>query len=85
MADSTRRPPKSPSIDLLRTERNAAYAAADKAGVAYSPQDYDNLLTEIVKDVKGQNISPTRHGFDWFSDTGSQTPCRPNQMSALTP
>lgn len=55
------RPPKPPSIDDLRTQKNAAYAAADNMGVTYQPQEFDNMLADIAQDVTSAHISPTRH------------------------
>ena len=56
-----RKAPKPPTIDDLYAQKNAAYKAVDEAGVSYAPTAYDDMLIKTIRDVKGQNISPTRH------------------------
>lgn len=50
-----------PTIDDLRTAKNAAYKATDDAGVAYNPQAYDKLMAGIVDASVADHISPDRH------------------------
>lgn len=55
------RGPKAPSIDDLRIERDKAYEGVKKLGASYTPKAYDDMLLGLAKDVKADNISPTRH------------------------
>jgi hypothetical protein len=61
LAHAARRPPAPPSVDQLRTEKNAAYNQTQNLGVAYNPQSYDNLLANIVGAARADQISPERH------------------------
>jgi hypothetical protein len=61
VARAGRRPPAPPSVDQLRTEKNAAYRDTQSLGVAYNPQSYDNLLANIVGAARADQISPDRH------------------------
>lgn len=85
VARLSKRPPKSPSMDVLRTERDAAYRAADKAGVSYSPQQYDKMLTDLVAEVRGQNISPTRHqaAYSFITDMIGRRNGKPMTLTEL--
>lgn len=61
VANLLRRPASPPTIDALRTEKNAAYRDAESVGATYSPQNYDDMLTGLAQDVTAAHISPTRH------------------------
>jgi hypothetical protein len=66
--------PPAKTVDDLRADKNAAYAAVDNLGVAYSPQFYDNMLANIAQKVTAKNISPTRHeaAYSFISDMASR-------------
>jgi len=49
------------NVDELRTAKSAAYKAADDLGIAYTPQAYDDMLTDIATDLKAAKINPNRH------------------------
>lgn len=57
----TSRGPKPPSIDELRVTRDKAYEGVKKLGASFAPKAYDDMLVDLVKDAKSDNISPTRH------------------------
>jgi len=54
-------PPAIPTLDDLAAGKNAAYQAADNAGVVYTPQAYNDLVTGITDEMKAAHISPARH------------------------
>lgn len=52
---------KAPSIDELRASKNAAYKAADDAGVAYSPEAIDSLAQGVGDDLRAANLDDALH------------------------
>jgi len=50
-----------PSVDALRAAKSAAYDAADKAGVRYTPAAFDGFVTGLTKEARAANLNPTRH------------------------
>ena len=49
------------NLDQLRAQRTAAYQAADAAGVVYSPQAVDDLVSNIEQSAINSNLNPARH------------------------
>lgn len=52
---------KTPSVDELAARRTAAYRKADAAGVRYSPQGYDDMVTSVEATLKQARLNPLRH------------------------
>lgn len=82
---ATARGPKPPSIDELRVAKDKAYEAVKQMGVSYKPQAYDKMLTDLVADVKGDNISPTRHerAYSFITDMIARRNGRPMTLTEL--
>jgi hypothetical protein len=50
-----------PTSDDLRIQKEAAYKAADDAGVTYAPEAFDDLADRIAQSVGQARINPARH------------------------
>lgn len=50
-----------PSVEQLQAAKQAAYKAADNAGVAYTPAAYDKMLVDVVNRFKADRFNPKRH------------------------
>jgi hypothetical protein len=48
-------------LDALQAEKNAAYDAADKLGVRYTPQAYRDMVIQLVGDAHAAGVSADRH------------------------
>lgn len=61
-----------PTLNAIRAERDAAYAAVDNLGVKYTPDAYKRLVGEIETAVTtgANHLSPTRHkaAFDFLEE-----------------
>jgi len=59
---SRAKPPtrKAPTVESLRAQRTAAYRAVDDAGVRYSPDAFDSLITGMSDEARSASISPLR-------------------------
>jgi hypothetical protein len=77
--------PRAPSIDDLRIERDKAYEGVKKLGASYQPQAYDKMLTDLVADVKSDNISPTRHerAYSFITDMIGRRNGKPMTLTEL--
>jgi hypothetical protein len=53
--------PRSPGVDELAARKGRAYEAADQAGVRYSPQGYDDMVTGMERDLTSVRLNPLRH------------------------
>lgn len=51
-----------PEIDDLYKAKNAAYAKVDKAGFRYTPQQFDDLVSDIYRRVGAGDIDPNPDG-----------------------
>lgn len=51
---------RAPSVDDLRTAKNAAYSAVDNAGVQYKPEATSRLV-QTVREKLGEEIDPDLH------------------------
>ncbi len=52
---------QTPTLDDLTARKTAAYQAADQAGVRYSPQGYDDMVTAIEGNLTAARVNPMRH------------------------
>lgn len=50
-----------PTIDELRASKNAAYKAADDAGVVYSPEAVDSLAQGVGDDLRAASLDDALH------------------------
>lgn len=77
--------PKPPSIDELRVARDKAYEGVKKLGASYAPKAYDDMLVDLVTDVKGDNISPTRHerAYSFITDMIARRNGKPMTLTEL--
>lgn len=55
------KPPPAKDLDQLRTAKQAAYAAADQAGVRYAPQAFDGLINTMGARLQRERVNPMRH------------------------
>lgn len=53
--------PPPPSLDDLRTAKNAAYNTVDTMGVRYTPDAYSDMVDSILKDAASKGVSVDRH------------------------
>lgn len=53
--------PRPPSLDELRTQKNAAYAAVDHAGIQYGPSAVSGLVADIKAQTQQAMIDPDLH------------------------
>lgn len=85
VARIAKRPPAAPTIDAQRAAKNAAYKAVDSLGVKYGPQAYDKMLTDLVTEAKGKNISPTRHqaAYSFINDMIARRNGKPMTLTEL--
>lgn len=58
-AAKAKQKPMSP--DQLRAAKNAAYQAADQAGVRYTPQAFDQMAVDMAADLQRARVNPMRH------------------------
>lgn len=56
-----------PEIDDLYRARDAAYKAVDESGFRYSPQQFDDLVTDIYRRVGAGDIDPNPDGAHKFA------------------
>lgn len=49
------------ALDALQAAKNAAYGQVDASGVRYSQQGYRDMVTDLVTNAVGDNISADRH------------------------
>jgi hypothetical protein len=63
LATRTPQAPKQalPTVDDMAAKRTAAYQAADQAGVRYTPQGYDDMVSSIEQRLADARMNPTRH------------------------
>jgi hypothetical protein len=82
---TTSKGPKAPSIDELRVSRDKAYDAAKQFGASYAPKAYDDMLVDLVKDVKADGISPTRHdrAYSFITDMIQRRNGKPMTLTEL--
>lgn len=60
-AIASRGRPPAPGLEELKGQANAAYRAAEQAGVVLNPQKYTNVVDDIAKTVAKEGIDPTLH------------------------
>lgn len=53
--------PKAPTLAAVRAEKDAAYSAVDKAGVAYKPQAFNQFADVLETTLQRQSMDPMRH------------------------
>lgn len=58
IAGAFNKQPKVPTIDQVRAAKDAAYKAADDAGVVYTPQAIDRLMAEVQQKLADRAYSP---------------------------
>lgn len=49
------------TIEKLRADKNAAYAAVDQSGHRYSPKEFDSLISTMNRRLQKEHASPLRH------------------------
>lgn len=53
--------PKTPGVDALAAAKNAAYDAAEAAGVRFNPNTFNGLITATGQDLAAENLNPLLH------------------------
>lgn len=48
-------------LDDLKAAKTAAYKAVDNAGLAYTPQTYEDMIRSVENEWKSMNYNPVRH------------------------
>ena len=57
------KPPRTPPVKVanLRSAKNAAYDAADQAGVSYAPAAFERLVDDVANDLQSARLNPARN------------------------
>jgi hypothetical protein len=78
IASKARRATAPLTAEQLAVAKSQAYKAADNAGVAYTPQAYDNMLAGIAQAFQKDRFNPKRHSVamtvleDLMAERGKQ-------------
>ena len=59
VAPAARTPPV--KVANLRSAKNAAYDAADQAGVSYAPPAFERLVDDVANDLQSARLNPARN------------------------